>query len=298
MKQDLDRYALGRLLTCLANAGPDGALRLVPRSRPGVQGRRIGMTGAPGAGKSTLTGHLALLRARGQRMGVLAVDPSSPRTGGAILGDRIRMDDLTGVEELYIRSIGSRSASDGLSDNLPEMLDTMDAFGFDEVILETVGVGQSEVAARGLVDTLVLVILPESGDIVQAMKSGIMEMADIYVVNKSDLPGARRMAADIKRIVALGRYPPGAWRPKVLLTAAGQPETIQALSNAIDQHQEWLASGPEVRKRELDRARYRLRRLIERRVAHVISKLDPAVLNMSVDDQLEQVLKEIAPTDL
>ena len=181
--------------------------------------RRIGLTGAPGAGKSTLAGHLALHRARDRRLGVLAVDPSSPKSGGAILGDRIRMDELDGSAELYIRSIGSRSTSDGLSDNLPEMLDLMDAHGFDEVLLETVGVGQAEYAARVQVDTLVLVLLPESGDVVQAMKAGIMEMADIFVVNKADLPGAQKMATDIKRISAMARHTEGDWRPTVLLAS-------------------------------------------------------------------------------
>lgn len=293
MKQELDRFALGQLLSRLANAGPGEAMSLVPPLRPGMHGRRIGMTGAPGAGKSTLTGHLALLRAADRRLGVLAVDPSSPHTGGAILGDRIRMDDLRGIEDLYIRSIGSRSASDGLSDNLPEMLDVMDAFGFDEVILETVGVGQAEVAARSQVDTLVLVLLPESGDVVQAMKAGIMEMADIYVVNKADLPGAHRMATDIKRIAALSRYPEGAWRPKVLLTSAEQPESIQVLSDTIDLHQEWLATSQDQRTREMNRARYRLRRLVERRATQVISQLDRSVLDMPIDAQLQHVLKEI-----
>ena len=293
MSRGIDRFALGQLLSRLANAGPDEALRLVPPQQPGVASRRIGMTGAPGAGKSTLTGHLALLRAKDRRMGVIAVDPSSPRSGGAILGDRIRMDDLQGVDDLYIRSIGSRSTTDGLSDNLPEMLDAMDAFGFDEVILETVGVGQSEVAVRSQVDTMVLVLMPESGDVVQAMKAGIMEMADIFVINKADLPGAQKVATDIKRIAALAKYPPGVWRPKVVLTSAEQPETIQSLSEIIDQHQEWLASGQDERERQLNRARYRLRRLVERRAAQAISKLDPAVLDMAANDQLAYVLKEI-----
>jgi len=296
MKQELDRYALGQLLSRLANAGPGEAFSLVPPLSPGMHGRRIGMTGAPGAGKSTLTGHLALLRAVGRRLGVLAVDPSSPHSGGAILGDRIRMDDLQGIEDLYIRSIGSRTASDGLSDNLPEMLDVMDAFGFDEVILETVGVGQTEVAARSQVDTLVLVLLPESGDVVQAMKAGIMEMADIYVVNKADLPGAHRMATDIKRIAALSRYPEGAWRPKVLLTSAEQPDSIQALSDMIDQHQAWLDESQDQRTRELNRARYRLRRLVERRAAQVIARLDETVMDTSIEDQLQHVLKEVLNT--
>src|SRR5439155_10774724 len=175
-REPLDRTALGKRLSWLANAGLADLVAIDARD-PAIRGaRRIGFTGAPGAGKSTLLGHLVIHRVGEGRRGVLAVDPSSPKTGGAILGDRIRMDELPGSAELYIRSLGSRNTSDGLADNMPEMLDTMDEFGFDEVMLETVGVGQAEHAARAQVDTLVLVLLPESGDMVQAMKAGIMEL--------------------------------------------------------------------------------------------------------------------------
>ncbi|MDP3520030.1 MAG: GTP-binding protein [Hydrogenophaga sp.] len=294
----LDRHALGRALSQLANASADHLLRQALTPSPTHLARRIGLTGAPGAGKSTLAGQLALHRLNtprpDQRVGVLAVDPSSPKSGGAILGDRIRMDELPGSAELYIRSLGSRSTSDGLSDNLPEMLDLMDAHGFDEVVLETVGVGQAEYAARGQVDTLVLVLLPDSGDVVQAMKAGIMEMADIFVVNKADLPGAHRMVTDIQRIAAVSRHPVGAWRPPVLLTAVRQPESVAALSDAIDRHQQWLAQT-ERRAALLDgRARYRLRRLIERRVGEAVRSLDSAQLQAPLLQQVDAVLSTLA----
>lgn len=295
MAAPLDRHALGRALTRLANAGPADLLHMQPPQPGAPVARRIGLTGAPGAGKSTLAGHLALHRMRdARRLGVLAIDPSSPRSGGAILGDRIRMDELQGAADLYIRSIGSRTTSDGLSDNLPEMLDTMDAFGFDEVLLETVGVGQAEYAARVQVDTLVLVLLPESGDVVQAMKAGIMEMADIFVVNKCDLPGAQKMATDIQRIAALGRHEEGAWRPTVLLASSNQPDSIAALSAAIDRHQAWLESSQRRQALLQQRARYRLRRLIERRAAEVVAALDPALLEAPIAQQLERALQDIA----
>ena len=286
----LDRHALGRRLTRLANASAADVLDNQPVQAPAKHARRIGLTGPPGAGKSTLAGHLALHRLPGRRLGVLAIDPSSPRTGGAILGDRIRMDELAGSAELYIRSIGSRSAHDGLSDNLPEMLDTMDEFGFDEVLLETVGVGQAEYAARAQVDTLVLVLLPESGDIVQAMKAGIMEMADIFVVNKSDLPGAQKMATDIKRISSLAHHAPGAWRPPVLLVSSSQADTVAALSAAIDQHQKWIAETDKRAALLNSRARYRLKRLIERRAADAVDALDTQHLAAPLEQQLERAL--------
>jgi LAO/AO transport system kinase len=289
----LDRHALGRALTTLANASAQDMLARAGEPLPATRARRIGLTGAPGAGKSTLAGHLALHRARGRRMGVLAVDPSSPKTGGAILGDRIRMDDLAGSPDLYIRSIGSRSTSDGLSDNLPEMLDLMDAHGFDEVLLETVGVGQAEYAARAQVDTLLLVLLPESGDVVQAMKAGIMEMADVFVVNKCDLAGAQKMATDIQRIAAVSRREPGSWRPTVLLASATRPESIAALSDAIDAHQAWLADSPRRAQLQQERARYRLRRLVERLGARAIAALPPSVLETSMPQQLAHVIEAL-----
>lgn len=290
-KAPLDRHALGRRLSLLANASPaDLVKRPVPRI-PATHASRIGLTGAPGAGKSTLAGHLALYRRQDRRLGVLAIDPSSPRSGGAILGDRIRMDELAGSAELYIRSIGSRTASDGLSDNLPEMLDTMDEFGFDEVLLETVGVGQAEYAARVQVDTLVLVLLPESGDIVQAMKAGIMEMADIFVVNKADLPGAQKMATDIKRIAALARHDPADWRPPVLLVSWSRPETVAALSTTIDEHQAWLGQTQKRTALLQARARYRLRRLLERRAADAVATINADLLDSPLTEQLDYALQ-------
>lgn len=292
--EPLDRRALGQALTRLANASACDLMRSPRRTASARPARRIGLTGAPGAGKSTLAGHLALHRAPGQRLGILAIDPSSPRSGGAILGDRIRMDELQGAAELYIRSIASRSTADGLSDNLPEMLDLMDDFGFSEVLLETVGVGQVEYAARVQVDTLVLLLLPDSGDVVQAMKAGIMEMADIYVINKADLPGAQKMASDIKRIAALARHQEGAWRPPVVLASSTRPESIAALSAEIDRHQAWLAAGA---RRELlmqERARYRLRRLIERRTAEVVAGQDAAFFEAPMDQQLGRALQQIS----
>ncbi|RYE88151.1 MAG: methylmalonyl Co-A mutase-associated GTPase MeaB, partial [Hyphomicrobiales bacterium] len=287
----LDRRALGLALTQLTNASASDLARRPVREPPARHARRVGITGAPGAGKSTLLGHLALLRAAHGRLGVLAVDPSSPKSGGAILGDRVRMDELPGAADLYIRSLGSRKTSDGLADNLPEMLDAMDDFDFAEVLLETVGVGQTEYAARVQVDTLVLVLLPESGDTVQAMKAGIMEMADIFVVNKADLPGAQRMATDIKRIAAISRQAPGAWMPPVLLASALQPDSIVSLSQSIDRHQEWLATSDTHRDLKDQRARYRLRRLLELRAADVIAQQDAAFFALPLAQQLERALQ-------
>lgn len=287
-RPSLDRWALSRALTRLANADPMALAAEALRDPPVQAARRIGITGAPGAGKSTLVGLLAQLRAPRGRLGVLAVDPSSPKSGGAILGDRVRMDELAGNAQLYIRSLGSRRTGDGLADNLPEMLDLMDDFEFDEVLLETVGVGQAEHAVRAQVDTLVLVLLPDSGDTVQAMKAGIMEMADIFVVHKSDLPGAPRMAADIRRIAAMSRRAPGAWVEPILLTCANHADSVQALSQAIDSHQAWQAG--QSHERVVQRGRYRLRRLLERRIAQFVAQQDGAFFETPLARQFEHAL--------
>jgi LAO/AO transport system kinase len=287
----LDRRRLGQTLTQLANASAAELMARPLRDPPEARARRIGVTGAPGAGKSTLLGHLALHRARDQRrLGILAVDPSSPKSGGAILGDRLRMDELAGTSELYIRSLGSRATFDGLADNLPEMLDAMDDFGFAEVMLETVGVGQVEYAARVQVDTLVLLLLPDSGDMVQAMKAGIMEMADIFVVNKADLPGARKMATDVKRIASINRLDRDAWVPSVLLASATQPESITSLSAEIDRHQAWLKTSERRAALLQQRARYRLRRLVEVRTAEVLARQDPGFFETPLAQQMASVL--------
>ena len=299
MKTPLDRRRLGLALSELANAGVSQVLsQSSPPHCETHAARRIGLTGAPGSGKSTLAGRLALHRARpsGSRVGILAIDPTSPKSHGAILGDRIRMDELEGSEEIFIRSFASRSASDGLTDNLPEILDLMDRFGFDEVLLETVGVGQAEYAARTLVDSLVLVLPPDGGDAMQAMKAGIMEVADIYAVNKADMPHARKFAAEVKRVAALAHRSPDDWAPPVLLTSAADAGSVDALSQAIDRHLEWLrTTGARERKRR-ERSKYRLRRWLERRIAAAIEREPDSFFDMPAGEQVAGVLKQLVST--
>jgi LAO/AO transport system kinase len=284
----LDRRALGLALTGIANGGTTAALA---SEEPASAAWRIGITGAPGAGKSTLTGHLALHRRQRGRVGILAIDPTSPLSGGAILGDRIRMDDLPGIEDLYIRSFGSRSASDGLTDHLPDLLGVMDRFDFDEVLLETVGVGQAELAVRTQVDTLVVVIPPDAGDGIQAMKAGMMEIADIFAVNKADMASASRMATEIQRSLALARAPAGRWRPPVLLTSQSQPASIVVLSQQIDAHRHWLRDSGTHAERLLARGKYRLRRCLERRVGSAIDGALPDTFARPLAQQILTLLR-------
>jgi len=208
-----------------------------------------------------------------------------------ILGDRIRIDSLPAACDIYVRSLASRSTTDGLADNLPEMLDAMDEFGFAEVYIETVGVGQAEHAARTHVDTLVLVLLPGSGDIIQAMKAGVTEVADIVVVNKADLPGADKMASEILRVAAFQRFARADRTPPVMLVSQDKPATIAALSSAIDEHQAWLAcTGAEQRGRR-ERASYRLVRLLESRIARVLAQQDAGFFDEPLPIQIARTLE-------
>ncbi len=289
MKAPLDRGALAREITGLANGNASTVSDRPITSRA----RRIAITGSPGAGKSTLSGHLARLRAKDRRYGILAIDPSSPKSGGAILGDRIRIDELDGTTDLYVRSLGSRSSNDGLSDNLPAILDTMDRHGFDEVLLETVGVGQADYAVHALVDTVVLVLHPESGDVIQAMKAGIMEMADLFVINKSDLPAADKSASDIKRILSISHRKAGAWVTRVLNTSAKQPDSIALLSEAIDAHAAWRAASEPPTERVRAMQRYVLRRALERRLHATIDRLPNHLHESALDDQQAWVIANL-----
>jgi LAO/AO transport system kinase len=294
MSTVLDRRTLGRTLTRLANASVAEVLAMVPTQVANtVATHRIGITGPPGVGKSSLGGRLAILRAASRRVGFLAIDPTSPRTGGAILGDRIRIDDLPGGADLYVRSLASRSAGDGLADNLPEMLEALEAAGFDEILVETVGVGQAEYAARHQVDTLLLVLHPESGDMVQAMKAGVMELADLYVINKSDLPGAPRFAAEINRVLHLASTTTRGWTPPVVLTSIGDEESVKKLSSEIERHRAWLNQSDVKASRQLARARYRLRNLIERAVAETVAALPATLFLKEFSEQYQEALRRL-----
>lgn len=274
------RRALGRALSRAADADVAQALALAEApSPPGPAAWRIGITGAPGAGKSSLIGRLARLRlarlsretpppgAPPERLAVIAIDPSSPVSHGSILGDRIRMEDLAGDRRAYIRSLPSRGGRDGLTHNIVDVLAALDAHGFAETILETVGVGQAEHAVRLMVDTVVLVLHPESGDSIQAMKAGLMELADVYVVNKADLPGARRALAELR--ATLRGVGADGFEPPILATAQDDPQSLAALDEALESHRAHVEANALRGARLAARRAYHVESLVLRRLAEL-----------------------------
>ena len=257
--------ALARAVSIVENhrAGWDAMLALL-NPRMG-RARRIGITGPPGAGKSTLTTLLALAcRANGQRVGIVAVDPTSPFTGGALLGDRIRMEALSGDAGVFIRSMATRGSLGGLATATREACDVFDAFGIDVIFIETVGVGQSELDIAKAADTTLVVLVPESGDAIQTLKAGVMEIADVYAVNKADRAGADRLRKDIE--LMLGMRAHANWTPLVLKTTAAKNEGITELLAALDSHLHYLQSTGALRLRRRERLRDRVMEIVEQQL--------------------------------
>ena len=253
-----DTRALGRLLSAVEDV-EDGAPRvrelirdLLPRTG---QARVIGLTGAPGVGKSTLTAALVgAFRAAGRRVAVLAIDPTSPFTGGALLGDRIRMQEHATDEAVFIRSMATRGHLGGLAAATPQAIRVLDAAGFELVIIETVGVGQAEVAIASLADSVAVLLAPGLGDAVQAAKAGILEVADLFIVNKADKPDAQQVVRDLRGMLALGGSKEG-WKPPIITTTATTGDGLAEVVTRLDAHWDWLADSGELKRRRLARAR-------------------------------------------
>ena len=246
-----NRRALGKLLTMVERQGDDAAMVSERAHREGGQAHVIGVTGAPGTGKSTITGRLAAVSGAA-RPAIVAIDPSSPLTGGAILGDRIRMDDHVS-SSAFIRSMATRGHAGGLAVAVPDAVRILDAAGCDPVIVETVGVGQVEVSIAAATDTTVVVVTPGWGDAVQANKAGLLEVADLFVVNKADRPDARSARRDLELMLDLGHQ--SGWRAPVVLTTAIKGEGLDELWMEIERHTAHLQESGELTRRRCRRRR-------------------------------------------
>jgi LAO/AO transport system kinase len=264
-----DRGSLARLLSLIERGGDDA--RTIGRLTYPKSGNAytVGITGAPGAGKSTLTsaviGHL---RAQDLNVAVLAIDPSSPFTGGAILGDRVRMQDHATDTGVFIRSMATRGHLGGLSLATTEAIRLLDAVGCPWILVETVGVGQVEVEIAGKADTTIVVVNPGWGDAVQANKAGLMEIADIFVINKADRKGADETRRDLEQMLDLSDLAHDAWRPPILQTTATSGEGVEELWNTVAQHREHSTTTGLLQRRRSFRLREELREIVERRLEH------------------------------
>ena len=275
-----DRRALARLMTLVESRPPDiyVIMSLIAARQRGAP--RLGITGPPGAGKSTLIDQLIReWRRRGRTVGAVAVDPSSPFTGGAVLGDRVRMQEHALDPGVFIRSLGSRGSHGGISRATIEIACLLDAFGMDEIVIETVGVGQTELDIIGLAETTVVVLVPEAGDTVQTLKAGLMEIGDIFVINKADRDGAGRIAAEVRSMLSLSDSRPG-WEVPVLMTAAREGVGVVELADTVARHREFRRCGTEA---EDFRSSYHRRWMRELILAELHARLDRAELGPARD---------------
>lgn len=288
-----DTTALARAISLVENqrAGFEQVLAALHGRIGKSSTQRIGITGPPGAGKSTITEQLVrAYRERGLKVAVIAVDPTSPFTGGALLGDRIRMESVSLDPGVFIRSMATRGAQGGLATTTEEVADILDAFGFDRIVIETVGVGQTELDVAATAETTVLVLVPESGDGIQTLKAGVMEIAELYVINKSDRPGADKLKQEVEVMLGIrqgnafahvrphhGRaegprgggavkHRPSEWTPPVLTTVASKGEGIADLVAALDRHHEYLLSTGKREERRKQRLAARTRAVVNRAI--------------------------------
>lgn len=288
-----DRRALARMVTLIENEAPQARRYLAELHQYAGRAHIIGVTGPPGAGKSTLVTHMVReLRRRDRKIGVVAVDPTSPFTGGALLGDRIRMMELAGDPNVFIRSMASRGSLGGLSASTRDVVRAMDAAGYDPIIIETIGTGQAEVEVMRAAQTVLVVSAPGMGDEVQAIKAGILEIADIFVVSKADKPGADQTVAELAMLLSLDpnrrlhdKSKPY-WRIPVLKTSAIKDQGIAQLVDAVEQHRQYLTESGML----ANRAQRQVRSEVEALVVHaVINALKTEV----TEDEWQKMLEDI-----
>ncbi|WP_019171670.1 methylmalonyl Co-A mutase-associated GTPase MeaB [Pseudaminobacter salicylatoxidans] len=283
--------AVARLLSIVENEEPEAA-EIVRATHPDTgHATVVGITGPPGAGKSSLVSTLtAAFRARYPRVAIVAVDPSSPFTGGAILGDRIRMRERFLDEGVFIRSMANRGNSGGLARTTKRVVNLLDALGFDIILVETVGVGQEEIEVVRVVETVCLLTIPGMGDDIQAIKSGIMEIADVLVVNKADRPGADRAVKDFAQMMTLGT-PRLDWKIPIVKTSATEGTGIDDLVAAIESHSKWARESGDARRRSLDAMRKEVETLLRERILRELAE-------RVTDDHLDRAAARVADREV
>lgn len=281
--------ALSKLISYVENQSTDYRKLLAQIYPKSGKAYRVGLTGPPGAGKSTIVDRLALLLVKEKKsVGIIAVDPTSPFTGGALLGDRIRMQDLTNLEGVFIRSMATRGSYGGLATTTKEVSVVLDAFGKDFLLIETVGVGQVELDVVNACDTTIVVFVPESGDSIQVMKAGLMEIADIFVVNKSDREGAKRMISELDMILDIRRKK-GEWEYPILSTEAINNKGIDLLLAKIFEHERFLTDNGVLEQHRKNQIKIDLKKIIELKVKELV---DEKILNsLDIEEIAEKVYK-------
>ncbi len=287
-----DRRAAARLISLIEN-DTSQAPRLLAALYPHTgQAHIVGVTGSPGTGKSTLVGELTKkIRARGEKVGIVAVDPTSPFSGGALLGDRIRMQELSTDEGVFIRSMATRGSLGGLARATGDVVKVLDALGQDLIFIETVGAGQSEVEIARAAHTVVVVVAPGLGDEIQAIKAGLFEIADLFVVNKADREGAERAVTTLNYLLDMNQAEGDQWKPPILKTVAIRGEGVEAIVDALEEHLRYLKESGQLELKDRERSEEEVKRIIEEALwGRLVSRLK--------EGEWERIMLRIADREL